>query len=316
MRRTELIELHDHPSFPAFLRDLVTDALQSLWQFGNSYSPILPRLYRSLAATSSTSVLDLCAGGGGPWLRLARQLEHDYCFPVYVRLTDKYPNREAFEHARLHSRAPVGSPPQIGLQSQIDFVPDPVDATRVPATLGGFRTIFSSFHHFRPEIARQVLSDAVAANRGIAIFELAKRDPITILILFLTPLFVLLLTPGIRPFRWSRLLWTYLVPIVPFVIWFDGLISCMRAYAPQELQEMVRELEQKMLPEAAQAPHQPRYRWQVGEEVTGILPVTFLRACLKTKQAVAAADVRRRYGSWFPLRYGAIHSLWRAAATS
>jgi hypothetical protein len=276
MRRTELIELHDNPLFPAFLRDLVTDALQSLWQFGNSYSSILPRLYRSLAATSSTNVLDLCAGGGGPWLRLARQLECDYCFPVYVRLTDKYPNREAFEHARLHSRAPVGSLPQIGLPSQIDFIPDPVDAIQVPATLGGLRTIFSSFHHFGPKDARQILCDAVASNRGIAIFELAKRDPMTILVLCFTPLFVLLLTPGIRPFRWSRLLWTYFLPVVPFVVWLDGLISCMRAYAPQELREMVQELEQKMPREAGNAPHQTRYLWQVGEEVAGVLPVTFL----------------------------------------
>ncbi len=44
MRRTELFEIHDHPCFPAFLRDLVTDALQALWGFSNSYKPILPLL--------------------------------------------------------------------------------------------------------------------------------------------------------------------------------------------------------------------------------------------------------------------------------
>jgi hypothetical protein len=36
MGRTELFEIHDHPWFPAFLRDLVTDALQTLWNFQQS----------------------------------------------------------------------------------------------------------------------------------------------------------------------------------------------------------------------------------------------------------------------------------------
>jgi hypothetical protein len=39
---------------------------------------------------------------------------------------------------------------------------------------------------------------------------------------------------------------------------------------------MVQELEQKILREAGKAPHQTRYLWQVWEEVTGFLSVTFL----------------------------------------
>src|SRR5450759_4223616 len=35
-------------------------------------------------------------------------------------------------------------------------------------------------------------------------------------------------TPWIRPFRWSRLLWTYLIPIIPLVFLFDGVVSCHR----------------------------------------------------------------------------------------
>jgi hypothetical protein len=36
----KLGEIHDHPRFPTFLRDLVTDALESLWTFSNTYRSI------------------------------------------------------------------------------------------------------------------------------------------------------------------------------------------------------------------------------------------------------------------------------------
>lgn len=264
MRRKEMIELHDHPRFPAFLRNLVTDALQALWYFGNSYGSIVDRLHSSLTAHSRTApveVLDLCSGGGGPWLRLVHELERSYRLPICLCLTDKYPNREAFEQGRLQAQASGGS------LSQLAFVLHPVDAMHVPTELRGFRTIFSSFHHFGPDEAREVLHSAVEGNRGIGIFELAHRSGTTLFVLCFTPILVWLFTPRIRPFRWSRLFWTYLVPVVPFVIWFDGLVSCLRAYAPEELHEMVQEVSQTS---------SIVYNWQIGEEDTGLLPITYL----------------------------------------
>ena len=265
MGRTDLVELHDHRWFPTFLRDLVTDALQVLWQFGNSYGPILSHLYRGLTASSSAApvrVVDLCSGGGGPWLRLSNTLERDFRLPIHVCLTDKYPNRDAFEEVRARCRLQSGS------RSDLGFVAATIDATRVPPELRGFRTIFSSFHHFGPADAREILRNAVQGGEGIGVFELAKREVRTMLVLCFVPFLVLLLTPRIRPFRWSRLFWTYVIPAVPFVIWFDGIVSCLRAYGLEELREMIGRL-----PETTS---KRTYRWELGEERTGLLPVTYL----------------------------------------
>ena len=43
---------------------------------------------------------------------------------------------------------------------------------------------------------------------------------------------VLLVTPLIRPFTLSRILWTYLLPLVPLTCWWDGIVSQLRAYTP------------------------------------------------------------------------------------
>jgi hypothetical protein len=58
----------------------------------------------------------------------------------------------------------------------------------------------------------------------------------------LVPLAVWLLTPAIRPFRWSRLFWTYVVPVVPAAMMFDGVVSCPRIYTPGEMKAMAVEV--------------------------------------------------------------------------
>ena len=58
----------------------------------------------------------------------------------------------------------------------------------------------------------------------------------------LTPILVLLVTPFIRPFGWSRLLFTYLLPLVPLTCLWDGFVSQLRAYTPEELNTLAKSL--------------------------------------------------------------------------
>jgi hypothetical protein len=242
MRRRQLIEIHEQRWCPDSLRDAVTDTLQFLWNLVDCYEPIVPRLRRALQETGTCRVVDLCSGGGGPWRRLARNVEDEDRLPVDVCLTDKFPNLRAFEHAKRSSH------------TKLAFYPAPVDATRVPSGLEGFRTLFTCFHHFPREEARAILQDAVKHGRGVGIFEVPKRDWLTILFVFFVPVMAFALVPFIRPFRWSRLLWTFPVPVGPFVLWFDGIISCLRAHTPPELLELAHGVSQN------------GYHWEAGVE--------------------------------------------------
>jgi hypothetical protein len=53
---------------------------------------------------------------------------------------------------------------------------------------------------------------------------------------------MLAVTPFIRPLRMSRLLLTYLLPVVPLCTWWDGMVSCLRAYSSDELTRLVASL--------------------------------------------------------------------------
>ncbi len=253
MRRLHLIEIEDQRWCPKVIRDAATDYLRYIENLTNPYQPAVPLLRRALERAGTNRVIDLGSGGGGSWLRLSRTLEEAGC-TVEVCLTDKYPNTEAFERARSLSGG------------RISFHPHPVDATQVPGELEGFRTLFSSFHHLRPRDARAVLADAVRSRQGVGVFEVTQRRPLVILMMSLPTLLVLVLTPFIRPFRWARLLWTYLLPVVPAVVLFDGVVSCLRTYTPVELRELTAKLADD------------GYAWEIGEEriKRSPIPMTYL----------------------------------------
>ena len=148
-----------------------------------------------------------------------------------MTLTDKDPNLAAFE--RLSSQHPLG----------IRYIAAPVDASKVPEYLVGLRTLFNAFHHFAPKSARLVLQNAVQARQPVGIFEIPERKLLMMVPFLLTPVYVALATPFVRPFRWKRLLWTYVIPLIPLTCWWDGLVSAFRAYTVEEMLAMTQGLD-------------------------------------------------------------------------
>jgi hypothetical protein len=246
------LEFHDQEWFPKSLRDYVTDALQFVLSLGGIYRPIVPRLNEAIQASGAERVVDLCSGGGGPWLWLYKLLGEKSGGSMEVCLTDKYPNIPAFESA------------QQATCRRLTFFSQPVDAANLPPELCGFRTIFTSFHHFRPEEAVAILQNAVDNRQGIGVFEAARRHPLTILMTTLMPLGGFVGALFIRPFGLSRFFWSCVIPVIPFVLYFDGVVSCLRAYSQKELLKLVENVKSE------------NYVWEVGEQSGGLAPVTYL----------------------------------------
>ncbi len=142
----------------------------------------------------------------------------------------------------------------------MEFEPEPVDATAVPRELDGFRTLWNAFHHFRPDAARRILADAVAARRPIAVFEVVSRELLPLLGLLLSPLNVLVAMPFVRPRRWSWLFFTYVVPVIPLFVLWDGVVSWLRIYSERELRELVSGIDARA------------WRWDIGRVRLGRAP--------------------------------------------
>ena len=251
MKRLHLFEIMDQPWCPAVVRDSMTDFLRFTINVNNPYETIIPELSKALKHCQTTQIIDLCAGAGGPWFRLKPLLEESLGQRTDVILTDMYPHRDAI----------IDEAETAGLR----VLPVSVDARHMPFTLTGFRTLFAGLHHFEPVDAQAIIRDAVEQRQGIGVFEATQRRPAVMLLMVVPTLMMFFVTPFIQPFRWSRLALTYLIPILPLCTLFDGVISCFRTYTPDELRDMVADL-------------QADYEWEIGEvrPPGGPIPVTYL----------------------------------------
>src|SRR5258708_25847217 len=89
-----------------------------------------------------------------------------------------------------------------------------------------------------------------------------QRNLLMLLAVLPVPVRVLLAVPFIRPFRWSTLMWTYLVPILPIVLLFDSIVSVLRIYSSEELRGLTTGLDS--------------YLWSTGTVRSKPIPVPVL----------------------------------------
>jgi hypothetical protein len=231
MARIHAFEFEDQVWFPSLIREYMTDFLSHVGGWSKlPYVPFTERLAEAMRRTGDARLVDLCSGGGGPALVIARELREHLSRPVEVVLTDLYPSEARRERA------------QAALPDWARFDARPVDAQDVPRDLSGFRLVCNGFHHLNPAQARACLQDAVSQRRGVALVELAQRSPSSMLQIALGTLTQLAVTPFIKPFRWSRLVLTYVLPLVPICTLWDGMVSCLRVYDPLELERIVTAL--------------------------------------------------------------------------
>ncbi|UTW46065.1 class I SAM-dependent methyltransferase [bacterium SCSIO 12696] len=260
IKRLHLIEIEDQHWCPKPIRNGITDILRFNLNTGKIYHPIIPLFLKVLEKTGSTQVIDLCSGGGGPWPSLLKALPEER--DLHLHFTDKYPNVDTLNDVKrqFSERVTVHSTSN--------------DATDLSLEHKGLRTLFTSFHHFTPESARLILNDAVKKNQPIAIFEFTHRSPLALLLMLFAFIAVFFVAPFAKPFRWSRLVFTYLIPLLPLIGTFDGIVSCLRTYTHAEMNAMIDSLG---------ADH---YHWETGEHKSGgPVPITYLMGYPKDQAA-------------------------------
>lgn len=252
MKRIQAFEFEDMAWFPRMLRDFMTDYLGMAVQTLRLFDPAVDVIASGLSRSGEHRIVDLGAGGGRTWLSLAPALKAKIA-DLRITLTDAYPNQAAW------ADVVAAMPGVLAAEAR------PVDAADVPQDLGGLRTLFLSFHHFPPETAGAILTGAVSDRQPVAVFEGQRRDLRHLIQFAISPIGVLLLTPGIRPFRLSRLVFTYLVPIVPLLVGWDGVVSVLRTYSADEMRQL-----------AAGADPDGLFEWEVGELASGASVVPYM----------------------------------------
>jgi hypothetical protein len=170
--------------------------------------------------------------------------------PVGFYLSDLIPNLDAYV---LHASR----------SENLSFIPDPVDATNPPfaaissSTPGDkeaarelgyehdgckvLRLFSLAFHHFDDEGAKRVIKSTMNTSDAVVIFELQERRIGSLMLMLLEPFLVYIMGIFWFPDDWFFLALTYLVPVLPVLHSFDGLISCLRTRTFEEFVQLLDE---------------------------------------------------------------------------
>jgi hypothetical protein len=233
--RVHAFEFNDRPWAPAVLRATIVESLSRTLAWGRILDGVVDPLAEFLARSGSREVLDLGSGAGGPAEVLARAFRARGR-SIRLILTDLFPRPEVWES--LCAEHP----------DAVEFVVEPVDATRIPSHLAHergadpaeprarARALINVLHHFEPALARGVLHDAVAARAPVIVVEGFDRNPLGFLPFAPVGLAALALSPLLaREDRLLRALLVYATPLAIGASVWDGLMSTLRVYTHDEL---------------------------------------------------------------------------------
>ncbi|MFD4644180.1 hypothetical protein ACFWN2_43200 [Lentzea sp. NPDC058436] len=231
--RLDFFELHDLDGTPPVLRTLHTESILTIYRLTDAAREYARPLELALRSGADHRIVDLCSGSGGPVPLIQRRL-HASGVHTQVTLTDLVPNVHAFDRVAASNRRRLPS------CCSVDHVPSPVDAT--DCRVEGTRTIYGAFHHFPPALATRMLQNAVDTRQPLVVVD-TKRSWLYVLVFpFFLTLAVLLAAPFQRnplPRYLLRLALTYLVPVLPFMMFWDSVVSFLRMYGRAELQQLV-----------------------------------------------------------------------------
>ncbi len=258
MRRIHLIELHEQSWYPSRWRQLFQRSLGHGMVVTGAFDNVIEPLRQLLQRARPDSILDLCSGSGDVTMKLWKSGISTVTGDNKPKLimSDLYPDIDAYSAFK-----------EIDPES-IDFYPHSVNALGPPSDAPRVWMLTGSFHHFRPEEARNILRNAAKHADGLVVLESTNRTWRQLAqVLFFSFFFTMITTAFLlRPFRFENLLWGLLLPVIPLTLAFDAIVSNLRTYTVKELEEMTRSIGGD-------------FKWEVGTAAapkTGGLRVTYL----------------------------------------
>ena len=139
-----------------------------------------------------------------------------------------------------------------------DVTVDSIHISNFITSEKGVYLFVNSFHQLNSKKAKKILQNIVDSGNPVVVVE-GNNDSLWQIVgmTVFVPLTVLLTAFFVKPFRISRIIFTYLIPILPIIIVIDGCIALLKLYNPTDLLELTSSLERN------------NYDWKAGKNDNG-----------------------------------------------
>ena len=225
----KLFEFGDLFWVPEFYHAFLRRFMGALYKVFGYHRLWLPELNRFINKAGGT-VMDPCAGSGYVNELLMKELgKKDLRFYLSDFMIDKNPEfRERINNLgddRIHY-----------LEQPIDVLKDNPDF-RCP------KIFINSFHHFDNEQVAQIFKLNLSHGDDVLVLEYCDNSFMSYLSMLLGPLVAMIMLPFITERRLLLVtaIFTYLIPVVPLMLLWDGIVSSLRCYSNKSIKAVLKD---------------------------------------------------------------------------
>ncbi len=210
-------ELEDFDWFPEILRNQQTEFIGYVVTRFHIYQTL--QRYLQSRIPKGSSIVDLCSGSGQPAISLFCGDEH---YDTLV-LTDKFPNKND------------------AVDDGCFYDPSSQDVLEMNFDKKNIYTMFNSFHHFKDDEQLKLIRRMRASGSEAYFVEILSPDLLCFLkVLAMTTVGQIFLAPFVKPFSWSRLFFTYIIPVNILTIAWDGIVSVLKSKSVKAYRELLQ----------------------------------------------------------------------------
>ncbi|NEN21977.1 hypothetical protein G3O08_00470 [Cryomorpha ignava] len=214
-KRSLSLELEDQSWFPTSLRAYQTDFLGAIAKLLGIYKPAKAFLKQRI--NTNDQLVDLASGSGIPALITAPNTD------VSLTLCDKFPNPKNIGFVNSESKGTY-------LSKSVDIINDQLPKADI-------YLMFNGLHHFDQTEIISILKKIKSTHSRAYFFEPITPHFFTFLKVGIATLLLPFCTaPFTKPFRWDRLLFTYLIPVGVLATFWDGMVSVQKSYSVEKLE--------------------------------------------------------------------------------
>ncbi len=218
-----LFEFCDQRTLPPWVREAFMDCLTAIYKISKPYNGYSEQLMQQVQGEEK--IIDLASGGGEGGEFFLNYLEKNHPNSnLKIVGTDLYPDLQSLKIMKAKYK-------------NFDFIPEPISALNPPPS--NIYTMFTAFHHFKEDLAISLLQNCLTTGKQFIVFEITVKNCsmtyITSILNFFPAMFVPFFA---KRWDWRKIIFSTLIPIIPFFLSWDGVVSGLRTYTKKELQDL------------------------------------------------------------------------------
>lgn len=224
-----LFECMDSKWLPESLRNTLFNAFDfSLSTLRKYYKLISKKIYTEIEKEKFSAIVEIGAGNCNASLELHKLIKDR---KITIIVCDISPNKKLYKEIEKKTKGKIKPIyHSVSAKDAAKYIPK--------NSLVFFST---SFHHFHILEQEQIIKSLSKKSKRIMIFESIKRN--LPFIIFASTLFIpiLFLFPIFKP-RPSHFFWCWIIPVVPFMLTWDGIVSCFRQNSAEEWKKLLKKI--------------------------------------------------------------------------